>query len=229
MAELEFDAEDLPFSTLYGDHYFSRHDGRAETAHVFLAGNGLPERWLGEPRFTIGELGFGTGLNFLETWRQWQESRRDGQRLDFVSIEAHPLEAGSVRRALGRWPELQPLATTLLSHWPLPNAVFISLDAQTRLMVVEADVATALADFPPEVDAWYLDGFAPARNPAMWSETVARLIVARSAEGATLASYTAAGWVRRNFEAAGFSIEKRPGFGTKRDMIVGRFGDPAAS
>lgn len=219
---LEFDAEGLPWSSRFGDHYYSRNDGRAETAHVFLAGNGLPQRWEAHNHFTIGELGFGTGLNFVETWHRWTRTRRSGQKLDFISLEAHPVDRASIARALSAWPELDPLSQSLVEKWPIASGGFVILDAQTRLMVLLEDVETALNNFPQAVDAWYLDGFAPARNPDMWSKAVAAGLVANSGPGTTLASYTSAGWVRRNLAETGFSIQKRPGFGTKRDMIVGR-------
>jgi tRNA U34 5-methylaminomethyl-2-thiouridine-forming methyltransferase MnmC len=211
----------LPFSARYGDHYYSRHDGQAETAHVFLAGNDLPARWEGAARFTIGELGFGTGLNLLETWRQWREAREEGQVLIFHSLDAHPLKRSAAAEALARWESLADLTAELLENWDnLAEGVW--LDAQTFLHVHHASVEEALCAFPGDVDAWFLDGFAPSRNPAMWSANVMALIAERSSSNATAASYTAAGWVRRNLAEAGFAVEKRPGFGTKRDMITAR-------
>lgn len=213
------DDDGLLYSNRFQDHYYSRHDGRAESVHVFLNGNGLPGRWSEKPHFTIGELGFGSGLNFLQTWATWIETRKPGQSLQFVSVEGYPLTASKAKIALEKWPQLQPLVFTLLRNWnrleiPCP------IDDQTTLQVLQGPVENMLHEFPL-VDAWYLDGFAPLKNPDMWSENVMQMIADHSAKGGTCASYTAAGWVRRNLETAGFEIEKRAGFGSKRHMIAG--------
>ncbi|MEE9376115.1 MAG: tRNA (5-methylaminomethyl-2-thiouridine)(34)-methyltransferase MnmD [Rhizobiaceae bacterium] len=216
---ITFDENELPFSTLYGDHYYSRHDGRAECAHVFLAGNGLPTRWQDTKVFTIGELGFGTGLNFLETWSSWKLFRKPGQQLNYVSVEAMPMVRNVARRALGQWPKLEPLTSQLLNQW---GCIFskIQMDDQTCLHVFKGEAVHLVTKFP-KIDAWYLDGFAPSKNPEMWSQSLMKIVAERTNQGGTCASYTAAGWVRRNLENAGFEIDKRDGFGSKRDMIVG--------
>ncbi len=214
-----FDENDLPFSEIYGDHYYSRNDGRAECAHVFLAGNGLPTRWGEVDHFTIGELGFGTGLNFLETWATWQRTRKPNQQLRFISVEAHPIDAETAKRALSPWPELHELGNKVLCKW---DDIFseTQMDEQTTLHVFLGKADKMLPSYP-KVNAWFLDGFAPSKNSEMWSEELMRLVAERTVNGGTCASYTAAGWVRRNLEAAGFAMEKRAGFGTKRDMIAG--------
>lgn len=217
--DASFDDDDLLFSNQFDDHFFSRHDGRAETDHVFIKGNRLPERWLQRNRFVIGELGFGTGLNLLETWRQWRENRAPGQHLTFVSVEAFFLEESIAGKALSQWPELAQLTAKLLEKWGvLPGET--ALDQQTTLIVHRGSADQCLGAFPT-VDAWYLDGFAPAKNPDMWSLELMQQVARRTSPGGTCASYTAAGWVRRNLETAGFVVEKRPGFGTKRDMVIG--------
>ena len=215
-----FDCDGLLYSNRFDDHYFSRHDGRAECAHVFLAGNELPGRWSHCKCFTIGELGFGTGLNFLETWANWQRKRQPGQRLHFVSVEAYPLHRDVARQALDAWPQLQSLADQLLAAWHQLDRP-IALDPQTILDIRVGDVEETLCDFPM-IEAWYLDGFSPSKNPKMWSAEVMETIANHTVPGGTFASYTSAGWVRRNLEAAGFRVEKRPGFGKKREMIAGR-------
>lgn len=215
----EFHEKDLLFSQQFEDHYYSRNDGRAETSHVFLGGNNLPERWAQIETFSIGELGFGTGLNFLETWSIWLDTRKPDQHLSFVSVEGFPIDVDTAERALKRWPELDGLAQLLLKQWSSLGQP-IQLDAQTTLHVVHDHVEQALTQFP-QIDAWYLDGFAPSRNPDMWSLEVLETVGSLTRSGGTCASYTAAGWVRRNLQQAGFAVEKRPGFGTKRDMIVG--------
>ncbi len=189
-----------------------------------MAGNGLPERWSGSAVFVIGELGFGTGLNFLETWRAWWQSRKPGQRLHFVSFEAYPLEEAAIRRALSSWSDLAPLAERLLERWSsLSDAPQEwDLDDHTRLTVVVGDALESVMKWNGKANAWYLDGFAPSRNPGMWSAELMRAVAHKTAAGGTFASYTAAGWVRRNLGAAGFAVEKQPGHGGKREMIRGR-------
>ncbi|MEM8687751.1 MAG: tRNA (5-methylaminomethyl-2-thiouridine)(34)-methyltransferase MnmD [Pseudomonadota bacterium] len=220
---LSWSEGDVPFSERFADHFYSEADGRAETAYVFLQGNDLPQRWGMQSAFTIGELGFGTGLNFLETWRQWIAARCPNGRLTFVSFEGYPLAHSEMAIALARWPDLQPLAIRLLGQWETLQMGLNSwqMDEQTRLIVIQAEVLEGMAAWDGQADAWYLDGFAPARNPEMWSEALMGAVARRARPGASFASYTSAGWVRRNLEAAGFEVERVPGFGRKRHMIRG--------
>lgn len=216
---VSFGDDDLLYSKQFDDHYYSRNDGRAECAHVFLEGNNLPARWVNTEKFVIGELGFGTGLNFLETWRQWRAIRKEGQHLNFVSLEGFRLEKDIARRALARWPEIADLADILLSKWDhleLEN----ELDNQTKLHVHMGEAVEQLPKFP-KIDAWFLDGFAPAKNPDMWSLELMKHMAGRTSADGTFASYTAAGWVRQNLQLAGFDVQRRPGFGKKRHMICG--------
>lgn len=222
-----FDNDGLLFSQQFNDHYFSRNGGAAECLHVFLSGNELPKRWENGHNFNIGELGFGTGLNFLTTWQNWQRNRKPDQVLNYTSVEAFPVEQRTAQQALEPYAEFHDLREALFANWDnicsaptsLP-AHAIELDEQTRLQVVVMPVEQALDEFP-QVDAWYLDGFATSRNPDMWSLGVMQKIASLTGAGGTFASYTSAGWVRRNLQQAGFQVEKRPGFGTKRDMIAG--------
>jgi tRNA U34 5-methylaminomethyl-2-thiouridine-forming methyltransferase MnmC len=223
-ADIVWHEGDMPYSPRFDDHYYSRDDGRAECAHVFLAGNGLPERWQARRSFTIAELGFGTGLNVAETWRRWRIAREPGATLDIVSFERFPLPRDAMATALARWPELAEEAVGLAAAWPSrPPAddVAVALDAQTRLTVLIGDAMEGLARWTGRADAWFLDGFAPSRNPEMWSAELMRLVARKTAPGGTFATYSAAGWVRRNLAAAGFDVEKRPGHGGKRDMTRG--------
>lgn len=227
MAELERDNVtwldgDMPYSNRFGDHFYSRADGRAECRHVFMAGNGLPDRWDKSDDFTIGELGFGTGLNFLETWRNWRENDKGGM-LYFVSFEAFPMTSEEIERALAVWPELKDLAGQLLAFWPSLTSmpVMWPMDERTKLTVVVGDALEGVRRWGGLADAWYLDGFAPSRNPEMWSEDLMCALAERTRPGGTFASYTAAGWVRRNLAKAGFAVEKRPGHAGKREMIRG--------
>lgn len=221
--ELRWTDGDMPFSSRFGDHFYAREDGRAETAYVFIGQNRLPERWAEGGDFTIAELGFGTGLNFLETWRQWIAARRSCARLHFVSFEAFPLQTDDMKRAIGRWPDLSPLCERLLCPWPSLSGVPTrwALDDQTDLTVHVGEAAACVAAWGEAADAWYLDGFAPARNPDMWSAELMQSVFDRTAPGGTFATYTAAGWVRRNLQSAGLVVDKRPGFGGKREMLAG--------
>lgn len=224
--ELVWHDGDMPYSPRFGDHYYTREGGRAEVHHVFLGGNGLPHRWRGRSFFRIGELGFGTALNLIETWYAWRSERASGQQLEFVSFEAYPLRAGDIARALAAWPDLNSLVAEFLSHWPVEpaesSAIEVDLDCQTRLRLIVGDVRTTMAQMAGEVDAWYLDGFAPSRNPQMWEAGLLKAVRDRTAPTGTFATYSAAGWVRRNLAAAGFQVEKVPGYGSKREMLRGQ-------
>ncbi len=215
---------DMPFSARFGDHFYAREDGRAETAHVFIGQNALAGRWRAGGAFTVAELGFGTGLNFLETWRQWRLQRRPGARLDFVSFEAFPMRVDEIARAIGRWPDLAPLRETLIGRWSGWDGTTTvwAMDEATTLTMIVGKAADSVVQWQGAADAWFLDGFAPARNPDMWSAELMRSVFERTAPGGTFATYTAAGWVRRNLAAAGFEVEKIAGFGSKRDMVRGR-------
>ncbi len=210
----------LPQSSLYGDVYFSSVDGLAETRAVFLAGCGLPERF--GPRFTVGELGFGSGLNIAALLDLWRREKPAGGRLNIFSIEAHPLTRDEAARILGHWPELGEAAQVLLDHWPGPARGFHRIDLpgfDAVLDLAVMDVVEALEAWDGAADAWFLDGFSPALNPAMWRDEVLAAVAARSAPGARAATFTVAGAVRRGLAAAGFEVAKRPGFGRKRERL----------
>jgi len=219
-----------PRSRQFDDVYFSTSDGLAEARAVFLAGCGLPDAWRGRGRFVVGELGFGTGLNILALLDLWRRTREPGARLHIFSIEAYPLSADEARRALSAWPELADIAELLSAHWPRRSRGFHRVDLDglgVTLDLAVMDAAEALEAWTGQADAWFLDGFAPARNPGMWSEEVLRLVARRSAPGARAATFTVAGAVRRGLEANGFAVGKRPGFGHKRERLEARL--PAAS
>lgn len=216
------------FSDTFGDIYFSPDDGLAETRHVFIAGNDLPARWQGRSRFIICETGFGSGLNFLATWSLFEETAPDNTILDYISIERYPLTAETVQAALAQWSEAFGGRLEILRKlWPLriPGFHRIQVAPRVRLTLVFDDVNDALPQItaPGGVDAWFLDGFAPARNPDMWSDTLYREMARLSGQGATVATFTAAGHVRRGLQDAGFTVTKQRGFGRKRDMSIGRF------
>ncbi len=217
-----------PFSDRYGDVYFSIDSGLEETHHVFLQGNDLAERFAdlraGES-FCIGETGFGTGLNFLCAWRLFEQTAPAGASLDFFSIERFPINDDELRAALALWPELGAQADVLLSRWhrrvPGWNRWSFA-NGRVRLTLAMEDVAQALPQLQPGcVDAWFLDGFSPSKNPEMWGDDVLSGIARASRAGATLATYTSAGWVRRGLQQAGFEVKRVPGFGRKREMVRG--------
>jgi tRNA 5-methylaminomethyl-2-thiouridine biosynthesis bifunctional protein len=227
-ATLAFDADGMPFSPAYDDIYFSPGDDSptAQAHHVFLGGNGLPERWANKNAFTIVECGFGLGLNFLATWQAWRDDPRRCERLHFVSVEKHPFAREDLRTLHARHPALEPLASQLHEVWPqlVPGVHRMHFEERrVVLTLVFSDVADAVADLRLGADAFYLDGFAPDRNAEMWTPRVMQGLARLARPGATLATYTTARTVRDALADAGFAAEKRPGYGTKRDMLAGRF------
>lgn len=214
-----------PRSRRYGDLYFSAADGLAESRTVFLAGCGVPEAWLGRRCFTVAELGFGTGLSIAALIDLW---RREGPKdawLSIFSVESEPLPAADARRALAAWPELATIAEPLLARWPGQARGFHRVDLpefRATLDVAVLEAAEALAEWTGAADAWFLDGFAPRLNPEMWRREVLDLVAQRSAPGARLATYTAAGEVRRGLVAVGFDVARAPGFGGKRHRLEAR-------
>jgi tRNA 5-methylaminomethyl-2-thiouridine biosynthesis bifunctional protein len=225
-------SENGPRSPRFGDVYFSTLDGLAESRSVFLAGCGLPEAWAGRACFTVAELGFGTGLNVLALLDLWRRTRAPGARLSVFSIEAFPIAREDAARALAAWPELADLAAGLLAQWPEGRRGLHRIDLPDDGAILDlavADAETALAQWDGAADAWFLDGFSPAKNPQMWREPLMALVAARSRPGARAATFTVAGAVRRSLQAAGFTVEKRPGFGRKRERLEARLpGEPSA-
>jgi tRNA U34 5-methylaminomethyl-2-thiouridine-forming methyltransferase MnmC len=213
----------MPYSQAFGDHFYCQTDGRLECGHVFLSGNGLPDRWREKRNFLVGELGFGTGLNFAETWRQWKEHRTDGHHLHFMSFELYPMRRDEIDRALSHWTEIDAERQALTAAWPdePEGTVSLQLDAQTKLSVVCRPALAGVSAAEPAFDAWYLDGFAPSRNGDMWSEELMRLVCQKTVAQGSFATYAAAGFVRRNLVAAGFAVERRKGFAGKREMLCG--------
>ncbi len=212
-------------SSLYGDIYFSREGGLAESRAVFLEGCNLPQAWAGRGRFVVGELGFGSGLNIAALLDLWARTRPRSGRLHVFSIEAHPMAREDAARVLGHYPEIAPAAAALLDAWPGLRRGFHRIDlpqfdATFDLAVMEA--GEALSQWQGSADAWFLDGFSPASNPAMWRDEVLDLVAARSAPDARIATFTVAGAVRRGLETRGFTIERKPGFGRKRERLEAR-------
>ena len=220
--EIDWSDESAPRAAAFDDVYFSRRGGLDESEAVFLAGCGLPEAWKNRDRFALFELGFGTGLNVLAAWRAWKRVRLPHAQLHISTLEAYPLAKADAARALAQFPEVADLAARLLERWPVrayaPQRLWFPDDG-VSLTVHIGEAETILAGLAGEFDAWFLDGFAPARNAAMWSPEVFRQIARLSAPDARLATFTVAGDVRRGLQAAGFSVEKRPGFGAKRERL----------
>lgn len=221
-SSVEWTEDGRPRSALYGDAYFGADDGLAEARAVFLAGCRLPGAWARRRTFTVGELGFGTGLNILALLDLWRREGPSGGRLHVFSVEAHLMSREDAARALATWPDLAPLADILLARWPQDRRGFHRIDlpefgAVLDLALMEA--TEALVAWDGRADAWFLDGFAPALNPDMWREEVLTAVAARSAPGARAATFTVAGQVRRGLAAAGFEVSRAPGHGRKRERL----------
>lgn len=215
-----------PYSRAYGDVYFSRDSGMQETQHVFLQGNDLPQRWAAldtRDTFVIGETGFGTGLNFLCAWQCWNRHSVKGH-LHFISFELQPLSIGQLRQAHAPWPELAPLSAALCDQYDAPAQGwhrYAFQDGAVTLTLIVGDARSCLPRMSGKAQAWFLDGFAPARNPQLWDAELLQALAQHSHPGATFATYTSAGAVRRALQAAGFIVHKRPGHGRKREMTQG--------
>lgn len=206
----------IPVSQMFDDPYFSLAGGLDETRHVFLAGNGLPARFA--PGFHIAELGFGTGLNMIAALIAWRASGTAGP-LRFTSFEAFPMTAPDIARALAAFPQAAAAAGPFLEQWASGQRR-ISLPG-LEAEIILGDAGRTLQAWPGRADAWFLDGFSPAKNPGMWGDALMAAVAARTAAGGTFATYTAAGFVRRALVAAGFAVERRPGFAGKRHMTAG--------
>lgn len=228
----------LPYSTEFGDVYFSREDGLAETQHVFLQHNQLPERWrnLNQEHFTIAETGFGTGLNFLSAWQLWQQHAPSNARLHFVSVEKYPLSHADLSQALALWPELTQQSQALLAHYQQICSGWhrLSFDqGRVNLTLIIGDAVESLQQLRAKVDAWFLDGFAPSRNPEMWQPALFAAMAHLSHKTlphqdnahahTTFATFTSAGVVKRGLAAAGFKVNKVAGHGRKREMLCGYY------
>ncbi len=207
---------DVPVSVLFDDPYFSRADGMAETRHVFLAGNDLPERF--RPGFHIAELGFGCGLNALAAANAWRTAGMSGA-LRFTSFEAWPVDAADMARALAGWPELAPLAGPLVAAWS-EGSRRIALPG-LDLDIIEGDARETLPGWTGRADAWFLDGFSPARNPELWEPGLLARVARHTRPGGTFATYSAASAIREALASAGFDVTRAVGFGAKKHMSRG--------
>ncbi len=234
-AQLEWNDSGTPVSEHFDDVYFSNLNGLEESRYVFLQQNQLPNRWLdfGHRRFVIAETGFGTGLNFLAAWQQFDLFRQQNptaqvSELHFISFEKYPVSLSDLKKAHQAWPELKPYAEQLQAHYPIamPDCHRLVLDqGRITLDLWFGDIHDAMPQIPrPQsglVDAWFLDGFAPSKNPDMWNPTLFSAMAKLAKTEATCATFTAAGFVRRGLVDAGFDMKKVKGFGTKREMLAG--------
>lgn len=227
LAELSFD-DGTPFAPAFGDVYHSRAGALAQAQHVFLGGNGLPQRWQGRERFVVLETGFGLGNNFLATWQAWREDPARCARLVFVSVEKHPLRRDDLKRAHAASP-LPELAASLAAGWPplTPNLHTLDFEGgRVRLLLALGDVADWLPELSAPVDAFFLDGFAPAKNPQMWDRRVLKALGRLAAPGATAATWSVAREVHDGLAEAGFQVQSAPGFGGKAEMTVAHYAPP---
>lgn len=228
-AQLDWDDQGLPRSRVFDDVYFSDLSGLDETRYVFLQQNALSERFAtlqaGE-RLVIGETGFGTGLNFLCAWQLFEAQAVPGVRLHFVSVEKYPLTLPDLQRALALWPELKPFADQLLAQYVAIHQGFQRLvldNGRVTLTLLIGDALEQLPQLDAQVDAWFLDGFAPAKNPDMWTAELFAELARLAAPGSTISTFTSTGWVRRLLNAAGFKMKRTPGIGHKWEILRGVF------
>ncbi|WP_261640069.1 bifunctional tRNA (5-methylaminomethyl-2-thiouridine)(34)-methyltransferase MnmD/FAD-dependent 5-carboxymethylaminomethyl-2-thiouridine(34) oxidoreductase MnmC [Erwinia mallotivora] len=234
-AELHWNEQGTPVSRTFDDIYFSSDNGPQETHYVFIDGNDLPNRFVQHPRdlFIVAETGFGTGLNFLTLWQNFEQFRQSQpgarlQRLHVISCEKYPLTLDDLTLAHASWPQLAKFSAELREQWPaaLPGCHRLLLQGgQITLDLWFGDINQLIHTFDDslhqQVDAWFLDGFSPAKNPDMWTAELFNCMAKLSREGGTLATFTSAGFVRRGLQEAGFTLAKRKGFGIKREMLTG--------
>ena len=224
-AALTFTDDGVPYSARYEDIYHPRAGALVQARHVFIAGNGLPARWQGRERFVVLETGFGLGNNFLATWQAWRDDPQRSARLVFLSVEAHPLTCDELAQAHRDSP-LPELAAQLHAAWPplTPNLHALDFeDGRVQLLLALGDVQAWLPELVATVDAFFLDGFAPARNPRMWDLRVCKALARLAAPNATLATWSAAHALREHLGSAGFDVRLAQGTGGKRDITQARY------
>ncbi|WP_440810966.1 bifunctional tRNA (5-methylaminomethyl-2-thiouridine)(34)-methyltransferase MnmD/FAD-dependent 5-carboxymethylaminomethyl-2-thiouridine(34) oxidoreductase MnmC [Pseudomonas syringae] len=228
-AQIDWDEHGNPRSRDFSDVYFSTESGLDETRHVFLVQNDLHRRFTELPvggRLIIGETGFGTGLNFLCAWQLFEACAPAGARLHFVSVEKYPLSRADLQRALALWPELSTFAQPLLDQYVAVHKGFQRLvfdEGRVTLTLLVGDALQMLPQLDGQIDAWFLDGFAPAKNPEMWTPELFAELARLSTSATTIGTFTSTGWVRRSLNAAGFKMKRVPGIGHKWEVLRGAF------
>lgn len=223
----------VPRSTAFDDIYFSSDDGVAESRYHFIEGNALPTRFerfselsqSSQSGFTIAETGFGTGLNALLTAELWQQAAPPTATLNYISVEKYPIAAEQLQIIYDRNGWSSAYTSQLLAEYPpLSQGVYsLRLADNIQLTLLWGDAATQFQGYEFCADAWFLDGFAPSKNPAMWSTTLFSVMAARSRLGTTFATFTAASAIRRGLTDVGFQVRKGKGFGRKRERLLGVF------
>jgi tRNA 5-methylaminomethyl-2-thiouridine biosynthesis bifunctional protein len=228
-ALLEWDEQGQPLSSQFADVYFSNENALAETRYVFLANNQLPERFAAltaDQQLVIGETGFGTGLNFLCAWQLFEQHAVASARLHFVSVEKFPLNKADLQRALALWPELEAYAEQLLAQYVALHPGFQRLvfaNGRIILTLLIGDALELFGQLDGQIDAWFLDGFAPAKNPDMWTPELFAELARLSHAHTTLGTFTSTGYVRRRLNDAGFKMKRVPGLGKKWEVLKGAF------
>ena len=227
-----------PYSEMFDDIYYSSNEkenisGEDEFNHVFFKHNKLPQRWIesqyDQRNFVIAELGLGSGLNCLLTIREWLKHCAvcdEKKTLFYIAIEKYPLSPEAIIELISPYPELAPYCDEFIKNYPPAISATHTRHLFNGRVVIHfkfMDVYDAVKNEQMNVDAWYLDGFSPAKNSMMWSESLFEKLAQNSHDGTTCSTYTAAGFVKRNLQKAGFTVDKVRGFGSKRDMLVAAF------
>ena len=228
-AQIDWDDQGRPLSRVFDDVYFSDKSGLEETRYVFIEQNALRERFSALPahgQLVIGETGFGTGLNFLCAWQLFEQTARPEARLHFISAEKYPLTRADLERALALWPELATYSEQLLAAYFAIHPGFQTLtlaNGRVTLTLLIGDALEQLPQLDAQIDAWFLDGFAPAKNPEMWTPELFAQLARLAAPDATISTFTSTGWVRRSLNEAGFKMRRTPGIGHKWEILRGHF------
>ena len=234
-AQIDWDDQGRPHSRQYDDVYFAINEGIDETLHVFIEQNHLRQRFAemtAHDCLVIGETGFGTGMNFFCAWQLFAELAPAEARLHFVSVEKYPLSRDDLARAMQLWPQLAAFTQPLLAQYVAIHPGFqqFSLDGgRVTLTLMIGDALEQLPQLDAHIDAWFLDGFAPAKNPDMWTPELFAQLARLSHPGTTLGTFTTTGWVRRGLIDAGFSMKKVPGIGKKWEVMHGVYSGTPAS
>lgn len=218
-----------PVSTAFDDIYFSNSDGIGESRYHFIDGNQLPQRFLEctPTLFTVAESGFGTGLNFLLTAQLWQKTAPAARQLHYISVEKYPISKPLLAQIYQQQQWQSPLSAQLLHDYPPPNVgeYQLKITKNIQLTLLFGDALARFSAYDFTADAWFLDGFAPAKNPDMWTQELFDCMAAHSHDSTTFATFTAASAVRRGLQRAGFKVNKGKGFGHKRERLLGIFND----